>query len=76
MLSPEKLNREVLRSIKMWDHYVFDRDVSHLSVKVEENRPSNLKTDAMEMDEEAIHHSDLHRIDKRPFFKVTFFIFQ
>ena len=32
-MSPEKLNREVLRSIKLWDPYVFDRKVPLLTTQ-------------------------------------------
>lgn len=58
----------------MWDHYVFDRDVAHLTTKSEEGHNSNKGVNhsdpELAVDEEFIHHSDNHRKDKRPFFKV------
>ncbi len=85
-MSPEKLNREVLRAIKLWDHYVFDRDVSGLratSFSGKNFKKTNTDDSKKEVDEISydqmegeiqlqLDQSD-NRQDKRPFFKVIHF---
>jgi SpoVK/Ycf46/Vps4 family AAA+-type ATPase len=56
----------------MWDHYVFDRDVTHLNPKSDNHGSgeSNKNESHWMAEEEFLHQSDQNRKDKRPFFKV------
>jgi DNA polymerase III delta prime subunit len=54
----------------MWDQYVFDRDITHLTPKAENHFSGESNKNDWMAEEELIHQSDQHRKDKRPFFKV------